>query len=119
AKIQVSSAVMVSQDPYPAAAKRVVEILDYICLSLAHAIIPEYKDLVLFRPYRRWLHKFTDPGPRFVDLQSFKPVTAYKERQYLAGFVGRLSEEKGVQTLLGVVEALVSRAPTERIIIAG
>jgi glycosyltransferase involved in cell wall biosynthesis len=45
-------------------------------------------------------------GARYVDTDRFRPATPYEEREEAVGFVGRLDEEKGIQTLAAVAKRL-------------
>ena len=87
---------------------RPVWLLERLGFHLANAIFvlsPSMADdLGLRKP--RFEEKLYEHGARPVDVDRFKPITPYAERELVVGYLGRLDEEKGVDVLTEAVKHL-------------
>ena len=103
--------------------RRLLMQMDRLTMSAANevlAVSPSLADLVL-------AEGLTDSRPtvlgaggsRGVDLERFHPAPAPAGRPPTLGFVGRLTADKGLDSLLGVFDALGREFPELRLTIAG
>lgn len=118
-KIQVSSPELVHADPYPPGLKRLLTILELSCVAMVDWVVPEYEGLGQDPSFTSMSGKFLEPGARFVETDAFRPTVDHEQRPFLAGFIGRLSPEKGILTFLQIVEVLLGQVPSSRFLIVG
>lgn len=59
------------------------------------------------------------PGPLYLDLDRFAPVTPYAERLFDLCFIGRLAEEKGIMDVVAALPDLLRAHPGFRMMIVG
>lgn len=85
-----------------------VWILEQIGYVLADAIITYTPSMATELGIDNFEEKLYVDGGRFVDTDTFDPVTPFESRHTIVGFVGRLDEEKGIRKLASVAEILPS-----------
>ncbi len=82
---------------------RLIERLGY---QSADAIVTYTPSMAEELGLDRYEEKLYPDGARYVDTDRFSPQVPFDERDPVAGYLGRLSEEKGVRTLAAVAQCL-------------
>jgi glycosyltransferase involved in cell wall biosynthesis len=83
-----------------------VSLLEHVGYTLADAIVTYTPSMADELGLKRYAHKLYTDGARYVDLDHFRPKTAFEERPLTVGYLGRLDAEKGVPTLVEVAKRL-------------
>lgn len=110
-----SKALKYARDPF----YRVVKILESINLALSTQIIVYSNILVNDWNLNKYSNKISIAHEHFLDFSSFSLTHPYTERQDLIGYVGRLSEEKGILNLIKTVPEVIKWNPDIRFLIIG
>ena len=84
----------------------IVEAFENTGYKLADAIVTYTPSMATELGLDRYEVKLHTNGARYVDLDSFTPHGAYKERENVVGFLGRLDEEKRIHELANVAKQL-------------
>jgi len=92
-----------------------IEKIDY---SLADKIAVEYESMVERYNLQEYLHKIA-LGNQYIDTNLFKPTRNLKDRGYLLGYFGRLSQEKGVLELARALSVVLKDGKSRAIIVGG
>jgi len=93
---------------------RLVERCTY---GLASRVVPESHGLIPL--YGLASFSVMNSGALFVDTNAFTAKNPLHNRQFLIGFVGRLSEEKGILEFAGALPLILADQPREKAIIIG
>ena len=83
-----------------------VSLLEAIGYCLCDAIITYTPSMAEELGLDRFEQKLYPYGARYIDLDRFYPYRSFTERDRVVGFLGRLDEEKGIETLVSVAERL-------------
>jgi glycosyltransferase involved in cell wall biosynthesis len=96
-----------------------LKILHFFTCTFADKIIV-YADRII-RDYslERWSGKIIIAHQHFINFENFKIKKEYRSRECLIGYVGRLSEEKGILHLLDAVSDIVIKKPDIKFLIIG
>lgn len=88
----------------------VVRILEEITYYLSDKIIL-YSDTEIYKKPGLIKHrkKIVACGARFVDLDTFKVTRQINDRENIIGYVGRISEEKGIRNLVEAINQICIR----------
>ena len=92
-----------------------IEKIDY---SLADKIAVEYESMVERYNLQEYLQKIA-LGNQYIDTNLFKPTRNLKDRGYLLGYFGRLSQEKGVLELARALSVVLKDGKNRAIIVGG
>jgi glycosyltransferase involved in cell wall biosynthesis len=95
-------------------------ILEGLSYRFCNRIIVESPSIVHqlnLEKYRRKLS--TNGGFLFVDVNRFKPIKSLSERGNLVGYVGRLSEEKGIISLARAIPLILEQQNETHFLIVG
>ena len=98
---------------------KVVSILANISYVLSDNIILYSKSLIKDWGLEKYRSKILIANKHFVNYNVFKAKKSLNERENLVGYVGRLSEEKGVLNLLEAIPGILEEADKNRFLIAG
>jgi len=74
-----------------------------VCFHLVHRLGVESPSMIESHGLTKYRNKVRVFGTRYVDAAAFRPERPFHERENVVGYVGRLSQEKGV---LNFVEAI-------------
>jgi glycosyltransferase involved in cell wall biosynthesis len=83
-----------------------VRLLERAGYHAADAIITYTPAMAAELGLDRFEAKLYTDGARYVDTDQFAPTTPFAEREQAVGFLGRLDEEKGIDTLAEVARQL-------------
>lgn len=75
---------------------RISRLLEYACFTLADQIIVESEGAIQFHNLGRYQNKVAIVGGRYVDTELFSVRNRLAERKNIVGYVGRVTELKGV-----------------------
>ncbi|RXA19725.1 glycosyltransferase family 1 protein [Methanosarcina sp. MSH10X1] len=98
-----SKALKYAKDPF----YMVVKTLECINLLLADKIIIYSNILIGEWGLEKYHYKISIAHEHFLDFSTFSLTSEYKERQNLIGYVGRLSEEKGILNLIKAIPEII------------
>ncbi|MGA2121745.1 MAG: glycosyltransferase family 4 protein [Methanoregula sp.] len=104
-----------AQDPLV----NIVRITSKINLKLADNIIIYSPTLIEDWNLQQYAHKILIAREHFLDLNTFKIIVSLSDRPYLIGYIGRLSEEKGVQNFVQALPALLRDQKDLRVLVGG
>lgn len=85
-----------------------VALLEAIGYHVSDAIIAYTPSMADELGLNKYENKLYPNGARYVDLDRFYPSQPFPERECVVGFLGRLDEEKGIETLATVARQLPS-----------
>jgi len=84
-----------------------LKILAAFNCVLSDKIILYSRNMIKEWHFERWENKIEIAHEHIIDLQKFSIVNQYNGRDSLIGFIGRLSEEKGILNLILAVDLIV------------
>ncbi len=100
---------------YPTAiayvASRALWVIERVGYWLSHRIVVLSPSMVTHLGLESYEQKIYKNGAWHIDLAEFYPTRPYENRERCAGYVGRLSEEKGIRELVRIVSALPDDVP--------
>jgi len=105
----------VSKDPLAG----VLAALFNINYSLADRIIADSPILIEAQGLRRYENKVFIGHAHFIDFDKFKVQKPLNKRDNLVGYVGRLSQEKGILNFLEAIPLVIETRDDARFLIAG
>lgn len=85
---------------------RISRLLEYACFTLADQIIVESKDVIQFHNLGKYQNKIAIVGGRYVDIKLFSIKSRVNERKNMVGYVGRITELKGVVNFVKAISLL-------------
>lgn len=97
----------------------VTNILEKIALSLADQVAVDSMGTIEFLELGQYRGKMCINGAHYLDTSVFKPVKSLKTRKYLAGYIGRIAENKGVMKLVLAFSRLARTYPEAKFFIGG
>lgn len=83
-------------------------IFSKFCYSLCNAIVLYSPSLVSYWNLESYRHKIFVAHRHFLDFETFTVTTPFPDRPLLIGYIGRLSEEKGVQHFARALPVILS-----------
>ena len=86
---------------------RIAKILERTCFFLSGQVAVESPSAVHFLKLSRYRKKIAINGAMYVDTNLFSIKNRINERQNLVGFIGRLSEEKGVMNFVKAIPLIL------------
>jgi glycosyltransferase involved in cell wall biosynthesis len=90
-----------------------------INLRFADKIIIYSRNLIKEMDIEKYQHKIVILHEHFIDFTRFKINKKVSDRLYVVGYIGRLSEEKGVLNLIMAIPFVLKRNPSISFIIIG
>jgi len=94
-------------------------ILDEVSLAISDLIVLESPQLLYSLKLDRYRYKIFGNGHLYVDLDKFKPIKKFSERDKIIGYIGRLSPEKGVENFLIGAASFLGQYPEFKILVCG
>ncbi|WP_292491232.1 glycosyltransferase [Methanoculleus sp. 10] len=98
---------------------KLTTILSEICYNLCNGIILYSPSLVPYWNLEPYRHKILIAHEHFLDFKIFTVTTPLPDRPLLIGYIGRLSEEKGVQHFAQALPAILGYRQGLRVLIGG
>ena len=96
-----------------------LKILREPCLSLADNIVVYTSSLIQDYQIERYRHKSLIAHRHFLDFEAFTVTTPLPDRSPLIGYIGRLSDEKGVQHFVQALPAILGGREDLHVLIGG
>jgi glycosyltransferase involved in cell wall biosynthesis len=93
--------------------------LNTLSYNLSDKIILYTPNLIKEWELEKYKHKISFSHEHFLDLDNFKIKTSFYERDYFVGYVGRLSEEKGITNFIRAIPYIIDKNSNLKFIIAG
>jgi len=93
--------------------------LSHMTYALANNLILYSPSLITGWNLEPYSHKIRIAHEHFLDFNTFTVTTSLRDRPLLIGYVGRLSEEKGVQHFVQALPAILSDREDLRVLIGG
>jgi len=94
-------------------------VLSKICCNLCNGIVLYSASLVSYWNLERYRHKILIAHEHFIDFEAFTITAPLPGRPPLVGYIGRLSEEKGVQHFAQALPLILCERPDLHIFIGG
>lgn len=98
---------------------KVIITLSKICYNLCNNIILYSPSLVSYWSLEKYCHKVLIAHEHFLNFRIFTVTTPLPDRPPLIGYIGRLSEEKGVQHFVQALPIILSTYQDLRVLIGG
>jgi len=96
--------------------RQLMKFTKWVNLNLADKIVIYHKDLISGWDLDRYRDKIEATNYLYADLKKFKPTRFLADREYDVGYIGRISEEKGI---LNLIDALALLPNIKRLVIGG
>ena len=97
----------------------VVAVLEKISYMLSDRIICYSENFVQKYSLKRYVNKISITPEHFLDFTRFKIKKEFCKRKNLVGYIGRLSEEKGVINLVNAIPQVLKQYPSLEFLIIG
>lgn len=81
----------------------IIEILEKVNFNLTDRIIVMSNSLISYLRLSKYLYKINFNCATSIDTDKFKIKTAVKQRKNLIGYIGRISEEKGIRNFIRAI----------------
>lgn len=98
---------------------RVLSLLQNITYHLADKIILHSEGLIEEHGLQKYRGKISIAHEYFLDFSSFKTTKKFDERADLVGYIGRLSEEKGIQNFVKAIPLILEARKEIKFLIGG
>ncbi len=86
-----------------------IELLEIICHLLSDQIVVESEDIIGFLRLNKYIKKIAVIGTMFVDADNFKIMEDFNDREYIIGYIGRISPEKGVLNFAKAIPLILKK----------
>lgn len=93
--------------------------LEHFCYRLADQLVVESDYMKKFHVLSRYEDKISTLGARFVDTEKFRIIKPYAQRGNIVGYLGRLSEEKGVINFISAISLILEKRTDISFVVAG
>jgi glycosyltransferase involved in cell wall biosynthesis len=94
-------------------------ILEKICFSLSNQIFVESESAINFLRLYKYKNKISINGAMYVDTNVFKIIKDLNSRKNLIGYIGRLSEEKGILNFINAIPFILNERDDIKFMIVG
>jgi len=96
-----------------------VKILSKINCTLTDCIILYSPNLIKEWNLEKYIDKICIAHKHFLDFDKFKIKKKFDERENLVGYIGRLSEEKGILNFVKAISEIIKKRDNLKILIGG
>lgn len=83
-----------------------ITVIEDFIFYMADVIVVESPRKVSSLKLERYSHKIFTEAARFVDVNKFKITKKWDNREYIVGYIGRLSEIKGIRNFVKAIKYL-------------
>jgi glycosyltransferase involved in cell wall biosynthesis len=97
----------------------VAPILELLMLKLSSKIMVESPHVATFMELSKYQNKIWSEGCLFILDDAFKPTNKISERKNIVGYIGRLSEEKGVLNFVKTIPEIIKERDDLEFLIGG
>ncbi|MDD4752959.1 MAG: glycosyltransferase [Desulfitobacteriaceae bacterium] len=98
---------------------KLTAVLSKICYNLCNGIILYSTSLISYWNLEKYRHKILIAQEHFLDFETLTVTTSLPDRPPLIGYIGRLSEEKGIQHFAQALPTILNDRQDLRVIIGG
>jgi len=98
---------------------KVLALLQSITYRLSDRVIIYSERLIEGHALRKYRHKISIAHEHFLDFDKFKIQKQLNERDSLIGYIGRLSQEKGILNFMEAIPEMLERENSIQILIGG
>lgn len=98
---------------------RLVSVLSKVNCALADVIVIYSNSLIKAWDLERHEHKISIAHEHYIDLDKFKVEIPLSQRNSIIGFIGRLSEEKGILNFMSALPEIMANEHNTRFLIGG
>ena len=96
-----------------------VRFMVRINLELSNNIVLYSQALIRQYNLQKYRHKISIAHRHFLDLDKFKLLNQLSERENLVGYIGRLSEEKGILNFVKAIPGILKQQDEAKFLIGG
>jgi glycosyltransferase involved in cell wall biosynthesis len=96
-----------------------LRISEDISYSLSHSIIVYSENIIAAWGLKKYANKVSFAHEHIIDVETFKAVDNYCDRKNIVGFIGRLSEEKGILEFVQAIPEIVGKKKDVKFLIVG
>lgn len=97
----------------------IYQILEKCSFFLVDRIVVYSKRMIANLKIQKFKNKIVVAYYNFVDFEKFRIKTKYSKRKEIIGFIGRLSEEKGILNLIRIFPRILKEYPDLKLFIIG
>ena len=97
----------------------IIVILELVTCKLSNQIILDNPHVTAFLKLSKYQNKIYYAPTLFLNLDAFKPLNKICERENIIGYVGRLSEEKGVLNFVKAIPKILEERAGIKILVVG
>ncbi len=97
----------------------IYSMLERAIFSLSDRIMVESVGVVEFLGMKKYSPKLITNGARYIDQNCFQIKKGLRERKNLIGYIGRLSEEKGIMNFIEAIPLILEKQDNLRFFIGG
>jgi glycosyltransferase involved in cell wall biosynthesis len=96
-----------------------IRISENVSYSLSHAIIVYSENIITAWGLKKYANKISFAHEHIVDVETFNVTGNYRDRKNIVGFIGRLSEEKGIWEFVQAIPEIARRKKDVKFLIIG
>lgn len=98
---------------------KLIELSEKINFIISNKIILYSPNLIKEYDLEKYSHKILISHRHFLNFDKFKIIKKFNERDYLIGYIGRLSGEKGVMNFIEAIPEILKKRSDIKFIIEG
>jgi glycosyltransferase involved in cell wall biosynthesis len=95
------------------------KVLEKISYTLSDCIVVYSKSIIRQSGLEKYRNKILIAPRHFLDFDKFRIKKKFNERANLVGYIGRLSEEKGVMNFVSAIPLILGHYPNTKFFIGG
>jgi glycosyltransferase involved in cell wall biosynthesis len=92
-----------------------INIIEHFNYQFAWRIIVESESVIQSLNIERLRKKVIPLGARFIDINNFRPLIQYQNRENLVGYIGRISGEKGIINFVEAIKLMKEDKSNEKL----
>jgi glycosyltransferase involved in cell wall biosynthesis len=96
-----------------------LRISENISYSLSHSIIVYSENIITAWGLKKYAGKVSFAHEHIIDVEAFKVSDPYGDRKNIVGFIGRLSEEKGILEFVQAIPEIAGKKKDMKFLIIG
>ena len=96
-----------------------VRLAENISYALSHSIIVYSENIITAWGLEKYADKISFAHEHIIDVEAFKVSDHYGDRKNIVGFIGRLSEEKGIWEFIQAIPEIARKKKDVKFLIVG
>ncbi|HEY3274480.1 MAG TPA: glycosyltransferase family 4 protein [Methanocella sp.] len=96
-----------------------IRLSENISYALSHSIIVYSENIIAAWGLKKYADKVSFAHEHIVDVETFKVTDHYGDRKNTVGFIGRLSEEKGIWEFVQAIPEIAGKRKDVKFVIVG